>query len=291
MKRIFSYMAMLLVAGCTMDHKNEYDPSMKLMFQPVMHVASKAVTGENYPAGQPFAINAWTSDGQTYISGGTVAVDEEGAWTLEDGTLWPDRSKRLTVIGYTPAEAFTSCTDTEGVTCTYDILQSQTDLLYSDPQEGLDKVECGGIVFVPFRHALCQVDFKVKNRVAKDEEIIIKSIKVDGIKPEGSFHSLPEPEWKADGDPVEVLFFEGGQSTRNVPDRIGTTWFIVPQALNTNVSVEYEYRTASDTGFTTTIKTCALQTNLKPGRHYTYTLSVGIDDVKFLLEIIEDRFK
>ena len=154
---------MLLATGCMMDHKQEYDPSMKLMFQPVMHVASKAVTGENYPAGQPFAINAWTSDGQTYISGGTVAVDEEGAWTLEDGTLWPDRSKRLTVIGYTPAEAFASCTDTEGVTCTYDILQSQTDLLYSDPQADLDKVECGGIVFVPFRHALCQVDFKVKN--------------------------------------------------------------------------------------------------------------------------------
>ena len=291
MKRIFSYLAMLLAVSCMMDHKQEYDPSMELAFQPVMHVASKAVVGENYPAGQPFAINAWTSDGQVYISGGTVAVDEDGGWTLEEGTLWPDRSKRLTIIGYTPAEAFTSCTETEGVTCTYDIRQSQTDLLYSDPQANLDKVECGGIVFVPFRHALCQVDFEVKNRVAKDEEIIIKSIKVDGIKPEGAFHSLPEPKWKAEGNPVEVLFFEGGQSTRNIPERIGTTWNIVPQALNTSVSVEYEYRRASDTGFTTTKKTCALQTNLKPGRHYTYTLSVGIDDVKFLLEIIEDKFK
>ena len=69
-----------------------------------------------------------------------------------------------------------------------------------------------------------------------------------------------------------------------------STWIIVWLTWR-YVSVEYEYRTASDTGFTTTLKTCALQTNLKPGRHYTYTLSVGIDDVKFLLEIIEDRFK
>ena len=291
MKKIFSYMAMLLVAGCTMDHKQEYDPSMELEFQPVMHVAAKADADEDYPAGQPFAVNAWTSDGEAYISGGTVTICEDGGWMLEQSTLWPHRSKRLTVIGYTPAEAFTSCTTVEGVTCTYDIYQTQTDLLYSDPQEDMDKVECGGIVTVPFRHALCQVDFEVKNRVMKDEEIIIRSIKIDGIKPKGTFRSLPEPEWEAEGDPMEVLFFEGEQTTRNVPDRIGSTWNIVPQVLNTTVSVEYEYRTASDTGFTTTLKTCALQTNLKPGRHYTYTLSVGIDDVKFLLEIIEDRFK
>ena len=57
------------------------------------------------------------------------------------------------------------------------------------------------------------------------------------------------------------------------------------------MTVEYEYRTSANTGFTLVLKTCDLQTNLKPGRHYTYTLAVGIDEVQFLLEIIEDKFK
>ena len=302
MKRIFTYMAMMLVAaGCTMDRKVEYDPLMEFEFLPVMHVAAKADVVEDYPEGEPFAVNAWTLDRgcrweddatspQAYLEEEDV-VYGGGGWKLSCDALWPERDKSLSFIGFTPIEAFGACTLAEGVTCTYDMLQTQTDIMYTDPQTDVDKVECGGIVIMPFRHALCQVDFEVKNRVAKNEEIIIKSIKIDGVKHTGSFRSLPEPTWTVEGEPVSLTFFEGNQYTRNVPDRIGGTWLTIPQNLDTNVSVEYEYRTAANTGFTATLKTCQLQTNLKPGRHYTYTLSVGIDDVKFLLEIIEDRFR
>jgi hypothetical protein len=34
-----------------------------------------------------------------------------------------------------------------------------------------------------------------------------------------------------------------------------------------------------------------MKTNLEPGRKYIYTLSVGIDDVKFLQELIEEDLK
>jgi hypothetical protein len=34
-----------------------------------------------------------------------------------------------------------------------------------------------------------------------------------------------------------------------------------------------------------------MKTTLENGRDYTYTLSVGIDDVKFLQELIEDKLK
>jgi hypothetical protein len=126
--------------------------------------------------------------------------------------------------------------------------------------------------------------------VFKEEEIIIKSIRIDEVKHRGSFTSLPQPRWVVEDAETSLLFFEGEQATRNVSAPIGRSWNVIPQALSTRVTVEYEYRTAANTGFTLTLKTCDLETNLKPGRHYTYTLSVGIDDVKFLLEIIEDKF-
>lgn len=304
MKRIFTYMAtMLVAAGCTMDHKAEYDPDMQIQFLPVMHLASKSYEIiDDYPDGKPFSVNAWTLERdcnwnedvaktEKYLSNAPVCFNQMDGWVLECGTMWPPRDRRLTVIAYSPAEAFHSCSCEKGVSCTYDILESQIDLLYTKPQADMDKVENHGIIVLPFKHALTQVDFKVKNRVAKDEEIIIRSLKLDNVSHKGTFESLPEPKWTLEEATATITFFEGEQTTRNVAEEIGRSWYIIPQVLSTNVTIEYEYRTSEDTGFITTQKTCELNTNLKAGRHYTYTVSVGIDDVKFLLEIIEDRFK
>lgn len=293
--------ALLLSAGCTLDRTNDYDPEVELSFHPEMYLAAKSDINEEYPDTQPFAVCAWTlsrnsawsensSEAVMYLDNETAHPGDNG-YRLSEPTLWPSKKERLNVIAYTPVEAFTSCTKENGAECTYDILESQTDLLYTDPQADLDKMECGGLVQLPFRHALCKVAFEVKNRVAKNEEIIVKSIRIDGVKHRGGFASLPQPTWTTEDDTTPLLFFEGEQETENTPAEIGRSWYIIPQDLSTKVTVEYEYRTAADTGFTLTLKTCDLQTKLEPGRQYTYTLSVGIDDVKFLLEIIEDRFK
>lgn len=293
---------MLVVTGCALDLKNDYDPQMQIRFQPIMHMASKSEAGEDYPSGQPFVVNAWTLDkedswnteavnAEVYLDEVNARFDEADGWKTSDGALWPSGQKTLTVMAYAPTEAFDGCSVTDGVTCTYDMLHTQEDLLYTHPQTDLDKVECNGVITLPFVHALAQVNFKVKNRVRKDEEIIIKSIQIDGIKHQGHFKSLPEPIWVTGEEKVPLLFFEGEQVTRNVPMEIGQTWNVIPQSFSTHVTVEYEYRTASDTGLRLTLKTCELETNIKPGRQYTYTLSVGIDDVIFLQEIIEDRFK
>ena len=304
MKIRFSYiLLMLLATGCITNHKEEYDPEMKLLFHPVMQVQTKTQYSiEHYPEGQPFAVNVWTlekeqcwrhnaEDADIYISGEYAYMSDADRWALMDDHLWPEREKKVTVIGYSPVRSFGSCTSFHGASCTYDMRESQEDLLYTDPQTDLDKVECGGTVIMPFYHALSQVDFEVKNRVRDDEEIFIKSIWIDGVRCCGTFNSLPVPTWELEEDEMELLFFEGHQPTSNNPIEIGTAWNIIPQVLSTKVTVEYEYRTAANTGFTLMLKTCDLQTNLKPGRHYTYTLAVGIDEVQFLLEIIEDKFK
>ena len=303
MKRTLSYMFLLLaLAGCTQDHKTVYDPEMQMLFHPVMHVPTKTDASNDYPENQPFAINAWeldrtlqwNTDSQTadvYMAEALARKSDAEYWALLDDALWPSRDKRLTVIAYSPAADFEGCTSSDGVSCTYDMKENQADLLYTDPQSDLDKVECGGVVVLPFKHALSQVKFHVKNRVNKSEEIIIKSITVDNVISSGKFNSLPEPTWVLTEETMELPFFEGEQMTGSVPYPIGRTWNVIPQLLNTVVTVEYEYRTASDTGFTQTLKTCEMCTDLEQGRQYNYTLSVGIDEVQFLLEIIEERFK
>ena len=76
-----------------------------------------------------------------------------------------------------------------------------------------------------------------------------------------------------------------------MPEPIGTVWLMVPQKLDTKISVEFQYTTFANTTITQVIKTVPMKTTLENGRDYTYTLSVGIDDVKFLQELIEDKLK
>jgi hypothetical protein len=67
---------------------------------------------------------------------------------------------------------------------------------------------------------------------------------------------------------------------------------MLPQVLDTYVTVEFDYTTFAGTTITQTLKTTnPIKTALQPGRTYTYTLSVGIDDVLFLQELIEEEMR
>lgn len=292
MKRLAAYWLLLSTfASCTVDRNDGYDREVDLAFQPAMHVPARSDVTEEYPQGQPFAVRVWVlPENEVYLDSECLPDSHGDIWFPETGKVWPESGKSLKAIGFTPADMFETCKD--GVACNgFDASENQTDLLYTSIQAGLDKNECGGVVPMPFRHALSQVDFRVKNRVAEDEAIIIRRIQIDDAAYKGDFNSTLSPQWRAEDDMKPFVFFEGEYDTGHQPEEIGRVWKMIPQTLATRVSVTYEYRTAAGTGFSTTVRTCDLQTTLEPGRHYTYTLSVGIDDVIFLQEIIEHRFR
>ena len=168
-----------------------------------------------------------------------------------------------------------------------DVLEDQTDLLYTEPLADMDKTDCGGVVTVPFRHALCSMNFRVKNRVADNEKIIIKKIILDAARHCGDFRSMPDPRWTLDARTARFVFFEGDYQTGHQPSEIGDNILMIPQALETPVTVVYEFVTHAGTSITQELKTTLLQKELLPGKNYTFTITVGIDDVKFLVEIIE----
>lgn len=292
MKRLSIYaFALMLISACTIDRENDYDREVVLSFHPAMHIPSKSETIEDYPERQPFAVKVWVMpENDLYLD--SECNLREGSWLPDVNALWPDSGKTLTVIGYTPSELFDGCDEENGVICNdYNVIENQTPLLYTDPQTDLDKVECGGVIPMPFNHALAQVDFRVKNRVDTKEKIIVRCIKIDAAAYKGSFRSLPAPYWEVQEEKAPFVFFEGEHKTGHQPEEIGCVWHMIPQTLETKVSVLYEYQTSAGTGFTTTLKTRDLLTTIEPGRHYTYTISVGIDDVIFLQEIIDHRFK
>ena len=314
MKGFLPILLLLVCAGCSFDEAQEYNPELRLMFQPAMymHVAHEDV--EKFSTKETFGVCAWVLPSNTdWTDGGTQAIPYlplaeaksrelvvtdttmrdtavDTLWLVADNDRWVSAEQNLAFMAYAPYQAKCKCDNENGITCRMDMLTDQTDLLYSAPQTIRQKTLQGWLVPIYFEHALCQVQFEVKNRVEDDEKITIKSIAIDEVAHRGTFRSLKLPQWEIEKNTTTLYFYKGRHDSHGQPEPIGRYWLMLPQQLDTRVTVEYEYTTAAQTTIEQKLKTIPLRTNLKAGRNYTYTLSVGIDDVIFLEEIIAHRF-
>jgi len=280
MKR-FAFISLLILEGCSMAVPEEADPQVLLAFQPVVCPMTKEAEHSEFTVG----VSAWTlaegesweyeAPGQVYLSNSRVIPGQEDLWYLEDMGSWPSREERLSVIGYAPFEAASGCDAEFGVRFEdVNVLELDTALFYTEPQTDLIKTSSGGVVPLPMQQALCQMDFKVRTRVSAEEKITVRKITLDDACYTGDFRSLPDPQWKVSGMVSDVEFYQ--EKPR----------LMIPQCLNSPVTVEFEYTNPAGLSITQSLKTSLIEKELYPGMHYTYILSVGMDEVKFLLEIL-----
>lgn len=273
------------------------------------HVYDEGV--DDYPADQDFVVSAWVGETSLFemqkaFSREVVLTDSSRKihvsdilWAFAEEMNWPGKNEKVSFIAYSPYGEDCEISECNGVKWSTDVLENQTDLLYAytkvDRRSNVD----GNVVNLSFNHALCQIEFKVKNRVDNEgytdeqrrpDKITLKKITLDGVMHKGVFWSLPSVQWILQESKAPLPIFEGTFLTGGLPEQVGTVWLMVPQELDTTVTVEFQYTTFANTTITQEIKTVPLKTTIEPGRKYTYTLSIGIDDVKFLPEIIEDKF-
>ncbi len=323
MKRLLAILALLLMAGCVKDDVNDYDVDMPLAFRPTHYGHSQAAVDDTapavpqdmtadqmpdiptddhndlFPTDMVLGVTAWQLDEkQTWAADAAEAVaildsapiSYDGVWTTADEPLWPSRHNTLTVIGYAPHGAATRCTREEGVVFTADTRTSECpDIMFTPLLVERTKFTDGGRITLPFRHALAEVEFRVRNQAYEGEGIVIRSIKVDGVAVEGTFHSLPEPTWRTSDTRIAAEFFSGTQETSHTAAPIGKTLRIIPQDLRSGVTIEYDYRTAAGTTLPVVVTTNPLKLRLDGGRRYTLTLAVSMNAAKVVEQEICNR--
>ena len=307
MKKILYILVALIFAGCTSDERIEYDPELTLMFQPGMYMHVSHDNVEGFTDDRNFAVKAWAlprgarwseswANASEYLPTSVAyckksqKTEDDGTydnlWSVADHIRWPDAGTTLTFIGYSPVSARCECTSADGVVYMTDALTEQTDFLYTQPCLDREKSQNGGVVPLIFEHAMCRIDLRAVRRVADDEKITVKRISFDDVLHKGTFTSLPSPKWTLDDSYKEIVLFEGSEELASSPAAIGRYLFLPPQKLVTHITVEYEYTSSAQATIPLKQKTTLVKTALKAGHTYTYTLSVGIDDVRFLQEII-----
>ena len=311
MKKVaYIFVALMLLAGCTIDAPTIYDPEVRLLLHPEMYHHIDDEEAAVYPLDQDFSVCAWTGDRQWLplsraFSQEVSLTDSirkiqvtDTLWAFEELVMWPSKKEVLAVTAYSPYDEDCEVSKEYGVQWSTDILEEQVDLLYAHKERNRLGNVNNNIFHIPFNHALSRVSFRVKNRVDNNGAhdvlnrphlITIRNIIIEGVKHSGSFCSLPSPTWNVDDDMQRLEIFDGSFLTSGTPEPIGTVWLMVPQTFNTKVYVQFEYTTVEPTTITQRLSTVPLTATIEPGHDYTYTLSVGIDDVLFLKERLDER--
>lgn len=296
MKRSIWIALSVFAAGC-INEPEAYDPVVELSFAPAMYSSVRAADTAAASVTE-FCVGAWSLPaGVPWSSGRDRAevflADERvteigGVWRTPEPINWPESSRRLTFVGYAPCDAPASCDCIGGVTfADVDTSSGQTDLLYTDPQTDLSKMDNGGVVPMPFRHALSELQFRVHRASAGIGEIRLRRVALEEIYSCGDFASLREPRWQLAGDRAPQVFFEGESLTGVSVRGVGQSRFVIPQHVTCAVTVDFDYVNEAGGVISQHLSTRNLDIVFEPGRRYTCTLTLMPDEVKFLFEIID----
>lgn len=308
--RILLATAVAAAAGaCVKEDRERHDPIVRLAFEPVLHAHVRSVVGAGTSeaaecaersaaavvrsddsgdaAGMSFGVSAWQfpeeqkwetdqESAQRFLDAARLVRDGE-VWLPESGDDWPSNRYTLTCIGFAPYEAAAGCDATNGVR--FEEVDTSTDpgdLRYTQPQTDLVKSHNGGVVTLPLVQALCEVDFRVRGvNGYEDTEVYVRSITLDEVGIRGDFRSLPAPTWTLHGANAPLTLFEGEIQLEYTPQKAGQTRRLIPQTLNSTVTVEYEFLAPTGARLPQTDTTEPVKRTLEAGRHYTFTLAIS----------------
>ena len=286
----------LALGGCVVRIPDNTDPDLALTFDPVMYATVKSViTGGEYPPDKDFRASVWSYDPSEGIRTATPCVTAarvsciEDCWSPIPAAFWPDQSSRIVALAASPYEANASIDLESGVVFTNIDTADQTDLLYTDPIAGLSRNTAGGIVDLPFRHALSLLDFEIRSNGSSDQDVSVLGVTIDRLYTRGNFASLPEATWTTAGKAQKISFFEGEQPLGYNNEPIGDSRWTIPQLLSAQISICIRYRdTLTHEEISSTLTTAPFNLLLEPGRHYTLTLSCLTDAMTLKIDILDD---
>ena len=276
----------LALTACSLNKRTPDDPDVPLRFDPVLQLPAKAAAGGEFPRDVDFGVCVlsgsipWLTDTRVSWSGSD--------WAPVPDALWPPKGKAVSAIAYAPYGAASAAGVGIGIEFTgVDLRSSQEDLLYTEPVTGQDKFH-GGIIDLPFRHALCQLDFAVRTNAGPDNEVRLNSIALKSLAMTGDFHSLPEPEWLPSDVFSRLVFFEGSAPVGATNSLIGNTLWVIPQLLDTSVEVGLLY---GREGMPLNLESEAFTRRLECGRHYTVSLSFLPESMTIEVDVIDEDLK
>lgn len=323
MKKLFIIALIIGFASACTKSSIQYEQPGEISFRPVTAMTTKAaISGTTYPEDSTFNVWAWWGDVQAgttidkfpavaemYLNKRPFAKEEGGSsWVgMDVSYFWPTRGS-LVFAGYSPVSAkaqnfsysWTSKTMTitayeqqTDISKTVDLMwfdvteRSYTDNNNRNPQD----VAVDGVPVV-FKHLLSWLTFKFTK-----SDNIITGIELLGIETKARFTSSPAAgteNWTDHTDSSTMPVWSGSEKITDGEKVLESTdngVLVIPQPCTAeHVQLQIRYKT-SETGNENT-KTVYLTAGAdghiwKPGKHYTYTITFGQNEILVLPDVTD----
>ena len=323
MKKLIIIALIIGFASACTKSSIRYEQPGEISFRPVTAMTTKAaIAGTTYPADSTFNVWAWWGDvpentslskfpsgAEMYLNKRPFGKDENGnSWVgLDVPYFWPTRGS-LVFAGYSPVSAkaqnfsyswsnktmtITAYEQSTDISKTVDLMwfdvteRSYTDNNNRNPQD----VAVDGVPVV-FKHLLSWLTFKFTK-----SDNIITGVELLGIETKARFTSSPAAgteNWTDHTDSSTMPVWSGSEKITDGEKVLESTdngVLVIPQPCTAeHVQLQIRYKT-SETGNENT-KTVYLTAGAdghiwKPGKHYTYTITFGQNEILVLPDVTD----
>lgn len=320
MKKLFIIALIIGLASACTKSSIRYEQPGEISFRPVTAKTTKAaITGTVYPADSTFNVWAWWGDvpagtsidnfpaiADMYLNKREFEWKAENSWGGKDTLyFWPTRGS-LVFAGYSPASATAqnfsySWADKTMTIYAYEQpvdISMTPDLMWFDLTATSYSDFDGTGVPVEFKHLLSWLTFKFQKKSGASASYIVTDVTLNNIETKARFTSRPAAETEAWSDQTE---------TKNVPIWSGTYEvtaetaavlemetgkngvLVIPQPCTAeHVQLQIKYKISGDREEQTRDVYLTAGTDghvWKPGKHYTYTITFGNNEILVLPEV------
>ncbi len=280
-----------MAASCSLNSVSRYDEPCDIVFNPKVFLNTKAEAGAtDYPADGTFAIWAYSLPEEQYwasgMDGAALKMDgeevrhgEDGLWRPEVTRQWEGGSDKWSFFALSPYGRG-DYSHTEGITFEDYTLEEAKDLMYVDGVTDMEKHGTSGIITLPFKRALAKIMFKGHTALPDETYVLVKKIYLSEAFTGGDFHSRPVPAWTPEGEPGEVILFEGAAEINGEIIPLTADRYVLPQSgsIRLNLKCEIKVGTEMHDDFLTTL----IPVKWNAGKYYSYTLKVTMDQSRTL---------
>ena len=324
MKKLFIIALIIGFASACTKSSIQYEQPGEISFRPVTAMTTKAaVIGTEYPKDAAHKFNVWawwieTSDttrkayypeyAEMYLNKRTFKHDSGNSWVGDEVPyFWPTRGS-LVFAGYSPVSAIaqnfsyswanremtiTAYQQPTDISETVDLMWFDvTERSYSDNNNKNAQDESVNGVPVVFKHLLSWLTFKFTK-----SDNIITGVELLGIETKARFTSSPAAgteNWTDHTDSSTMPVWSGSEKITDGEKVLESTdngVLVIPQPCTAeHVQLQIRYKT-SETGNENT-KTVYLTAGTdghiwKPGKHYTYTITFGDNEILVLPDVTD----
>lgn len=323
MKKLFIIALIIGFASACTKSSIRYEQPGEISFRPVTAMTTKAaISGTTYPKDSTFNVWAWWGDvpentslsefpsgAEMYLNKRPFGKDENGnSWVgLDVPYFWPTRGS-LVFAGYSPVSAIaqnfsyswanremtiTAYQQPTEISETVDLMWFDvTERSYSDNNNKNAQDESVNGVPVVFKHLLSWLTFKFTK-----SDNIITGVELLGIETKARFTSSPAAgteNWTDHTDSSTMPVWSGSEKITDGEKVLESTdngVLVIPQPCTAeHVQLQIRYKT-SETGNENT-KTVYLTAGAdghiwKPGKHYTYTITFGQNEILVLPDVTD----